>query len=1105
MGQMKKLSGKLLVANRGEIATRIFRTAAELELPTVAVFSSDDASSLHTRKADEAYQLPGRGVAAYLDVEAIINAAKATGATMIHPGYGFLSENPELPLACKANDIIFVGPSAEAISLFGDKHRARTLAEEQGVPVIPGTSAPTSLEEARHFLAQQGDAAGIMVKAVAGGGGRGIRPVTSASELDEAFTRAASEAESGFGNGDLFVEKMITDARHIEVQILGDGSEVSHLWERDCSLQRRRQKLLELAPAPYLNETVRQNILDAAMRLVQAVGYQNLGTVEFLLDRNSDAFYFIEVNPRIQVEHTVTEEITGLDLVELQLRLAQGFTLADLELTTAQIPEPRGTAMQLRINTEKLSETGETKPASGLLNAFDMPAGRGIRVDSYAYTGYRTNPSFDPLLAKLIVHSSSRHLEDVLHKGYRALCECHIAGVSTNLGLLQALVQHPVLSQGPFNTDFVSHHTGELITAATESHPQLYFDMADTDVAPSTSAAKNTVVLPEGHQGVYSPYQGTVVSVDVSAGEVITAGQQLAVLEAMKMEHVITAKAGGLVTELFITPGDILDESQLLLAIETDGDVTLDELEQQQEVVDLDAIRPDLAEILERKAKTLDENRPEAVAKRRKRNQRTARENLSDLIDEGSFVEYGALTLAAQRRRRSIEDLVERSPADGIITGVAQINGDLFDAPDNRAAVMTYDFTVFAGTQGVHNHWKTDRLIDIAEQGRMPMVVFAEGGGGRPGDDDYEGFPGIDTFNHFSRLSALVPIVSIVSGRCFAGNAALLGLSDVIIATQYSNIGMGGPAMVEGGGLGVVSADEIGPSEIQASNGVIDILVEDEAEAVAVAKKYLSYFQGTVKDWKAPDQRAMRTLVPENRLRVYEVRRVIETLADEDSMLELRAGFGRNMVTALIRIEGRPVGVIANDPKHMGGAIDSDAADKAARFMQLCDSFDIPLLNFCDTPGIMVGPEVEKTALVRHAARMFLAGSNLSVPLFTVALRKAYGLGAGGMAGGDIKAPVFAVSWPTGEFGAMGLEGQIRLGYKAELEAVEDPQERKQLFDDMVAMAYQTGKALVGATRFDIDDVIDPADTRFWLSNILASMRPPAPRDGKKRPMIDSW
>ncbi|MFY0614470.1 MAG: carbamoyl-phosphate synthase large subunit [Hyphomicrobiaceae bacterium] len=1129
-------TGKLLVANRGEIAVRICRAASELGLETVVVYPADDSASLHTRKADVAVQLPGRGVAAYLDRGAIVAAACEAGATLVHPGYGFLAEDAEFARQCEAAGIQFVGPAPETLALFGDKHAARALAKKLNVPTLPGTSAPTSVEQARDFFETQDAGAAIMIKAVAGGGGRGMRPVHALADLDDAFQRCHSEALAGFGNGDLYVERLISQARHIEVQIIGDGQEVAHLWERDCSLQRRRQKLVEIAPAPGIDVTLRQKLFDASLRLAAAASYQSLGTFEFLVDTQTGSYYFIEANPRIQVEHTVTEEVTGLDLVQLQLLLARGRSLNDLGLKDSDRFKPRGFAVQARINMETMTTDGDAKPGGGTLAAFEPPSGRGVRVDSYGYAGYTTNPSFDSLLAKLIVHSGSSTdgYSDAITKAYRALCEFKIAGVPTNVAFLQSLLSLEAVRQGHFDTTFVEGLFSAGGDLADGDHPHLFFDhllgendtsrraglagakLDDADplavLAYGQAARATDTHVPQhstsdepaaGLIGVRAPLQGTIVTVSVAAGDAVRRGTQLAVMSAMKMEHVVIAEASGVVQTVQVDVGDTIWEDQLLMALEPGEDAG--DLHETTEQVDLDFIRPDLAELLERRAATRDANRPDAVARRRRTNQRTTWENIDDLVEAGSFVEYGPLVVAAQRQRRTLDDLMKRSPADGLITGVGKVNGDLFGDPDARTAVMAYDYTVFAGTQGVHNHWKTDRLLDVAERGRMPLVLFAEGGGGRPGESDYGGFVGQNTFQHFGKLSGLVPMVGIVSGRCFAGNAALLGCCDVIIATANANIGMGGPAMIEGGGLGIFSPEDIGSMADQVPNGVVDIAVDDEIEAVAVAKKYLGYFQGKVDEWSAPDQRTMRTLVPENRLRVYEVRNVIKTLADEGSFLELRQAFGRTIITSFIRVEGRAVGVVANDPNHLGGAIDSDGADKGARFMQLCDAFDIPILNFCDTPGIMVGPEVEKTGLVRHAARMFLTSNNLTVPFFTVVLRKAYGLGAIAMAGGNFRAPYYTVSWPTGEFGPMGLEGQVKLGYRAELAAIDDPEERRAFYDKMVEESYLDGKALMRSQSFPIDDTIDPAETRFWLANLLASIRPPAPRDGKKRPMIDAW
>jgi acetyl-CoA carboxylase carboxyltransferase component len=522
-------------------------------------------------------------------------------------------------------------------------------------------------------------------------------------------------------------------------------------------------------------------------------------------------------------------------------------------------------------------------------------------------------------------------------------------------------------------------------------------------------------------------------------------------------------------------------------------------------VADGDGIRPELLELRARVACTLDAARPEAVAKRRKTGQRTARENIADLIDSGTFVEYGGLALAAQRQRLSEEELIEASPADGLIAGIGAVNGAACGEERARTMVLAYDYTVFAGTQGGMSHKKLDRMLGLAAQWRLPVVLFAEGGGGRPNDTDMPWVAGLDTpsFLGFAALSGLAPRVGIASGRCFAGNAALLGCCDVIIATENSSIGMGGPAMIEGGGLGVCTPEEVGPIAVQSKNGVVDVRVANEAEAVAAAKKYLGYFQGAQPAWTCAGQDALRAALPERRRRAYKIHPLIETLCDDGSVLELRREFGVGLVTALVRIEGRPFGLIANNSYHLGGAVDADAADKGARFLQLCDAFDLPVISLCDTPGFMVGPKAETTALVRHVSRLFVAAASLRVPFFTVVLRKGYGLGAQAMAGGHFHAPFFTVAWPTGEFGGMGIEGAVRLGLRKELAAIDAPAEREKLFDAAVAHAYERGKAISMASYLEIDAVIDPAETRSWILRGLKSV--PKPTPGDRRRFIDTW
>jgi acetyl-CoA carboxylase carboxyltransferase component len=599
---------------------------------------------------------------------------------------------------------------------------------------------------------------------------------------------------------------------------------------------------------------------------------------------------------------------------------------------------------------------------------------------------------------------------------------------------------------------------------------------------------------------ITAEFAATVVRVDVSPDQAVEVGGPLLVLEAMKMEHVITAPVGGVATGLTVAIGDTVSPGEALLTISpTDGDGAIPAGDRSLGPTSEEE-RPDLAALIERKRILDDEARPEAVAKRHALGRRTARDNLADLCDPDSFEEYGGFVLAAQRVRRDKEELVQRTPADGVIAGLARIGGQ-------RCAVVSYDYMVMAGTQGMAGHHKQDRFFELIKKLRLPVVLFAEGGGGRPGDTDYPVVSGntVKSFALFAELSGLVPTVGIGSGRCFAGNAALLGCCDVVIATPEANIGMGGPAMIEGGGLGSFRPEDVGPVDVQSPNGVIDLLAADDADAVLLAKRYLGYFHGAVDGWDCADQSALRHMVPVNRKRVYDTDRVIALLADTDSTTALRSAYGIGITTVLARIEGRPVGLIVNNPKHLGGAIDADAADKASRFMQLCDAHDLPIVFLCDTPGFMVGPEAEQTAQVRRFSRMFVTGASLTVPVITIILRKAYGLGALGMAAGSFHSPLLTAAWPTGELGGMNIEGAVQLGSRRELDAVEDPDERARLFEEKVAQVYEHSRAMDAAEIFELDDVIDPADTRRRIVNTLRSCPEPPPRTGKKRPMIDTW
>jgi acetyl/propionyl-CoA carboxylase alpha subunit/acetyl-CoA carboxylase carboxyltransferase component len=1069
----------VLIANRGEIALRIIRTATELGIQTVAVYAEDDADSPHVHAADAAIGLRGAGPEAYLDHAEILGAAKKSGAGLIHPGYGFLSENADFARVCRAAGYTFVGPDADVLELAGNKSSARGAAIAAGLPVLAATEGPTTVDDVRAFFAAHDG--GIMIKALAGGGGRGMRSVHSADQIDDAYRQCAAEAQLGFGNPALFAEALLGAARHIEVQVVGAPAgyqtRALALGDRDCSIQRRYQKLVEIAPAQGLSDTLRRELHQAAARLCATIGLRGLATVEFLVA--GDRYVFLEVNPRIQVEHTITEETTGVDLVAVQLAIAGGASYYQLGLPagiasdgTEVIGEPaarRGIAIQARVNMETFAADGSVVPAAGTLTVFSPPSGPGVRVDTYGRPGLVTSPRYDSLLAKVITHVQGSSFAAAARKARTALGEFSIEGIRTNIGFLRELLSESEIQSGMVATGFLDEKIPELAAAALARQH-------DIRLAP--------VELYPGEEVLRAQLAGTVVEV-APEGVEFGAGGQLVVLEAMKMQHALVAPDALRTVRSLVTPGQVVGTGDPLLVFARTG--AGGDGEFAAAAVDLDWPRGDLEEVRERHLLTLDEGRHAAVAKRHKQGRRTARENIADLADAGSFVEYGALAIAAQRTRRSEEDLIANTPADGLVAGLATIGADKFGRAAAEAVVVSYDYTVLAGTQGMRNHAKTDRVFELAGRKRLPVVLFAEGGGGRPGDTDVGGAAGLDvpTFRMLAGLSGRVPLVAVVSGRCFAGNAALAGVCDVIIATPDANIGMGGPAMIEGGGLGAYPPEAIGPIDVQRHNGVVSLVARDEAHAVSLAKQYLSYFQGSVDDWEAPDPRLARHVVPQNRLRAYDVHRAIEAIVDKGSVLELRPDYGVGIVTALVRVAGVAYGLLANSSHHLGGAIDAEAADKAGDFLALCESFRLPMVSLCDTPGFMVGPDAEKEAAVRRFGRMFVLGARLTVPLGMIILRKGYGLGAMAMAGGSFRAPQFTVAWPTGEIGGMGLEGAVRLGFSKELAAVTDPAERLQLFDKLVAAAYEHGKALRSATTFELDDVIDPADSRAWITRLL--------------------
>lgn len=593
------------------------------------------------------------------------------------------------------------------------------------------------------------------------------------------------------------------------------------------------------------------------------------------------------------------------------------------------------------------------------------------------------------------------------------------------------------------------------------------------------------LVLKPVNQSIVSPLAAAVISIDVSDGQTVAKDQIVAIVESMKMQTALTAPVAGTVANLSIALGATIQAGQLVCEIKpTDADSVADSAP----MIEATGTDNSLQQLNQQLAFTHDDARPEAVAKRHAKAYRTARENLYDLCDDESFVEYGQLAVAAQRDRKTAESLKTDTPADGVITGLATINSAEFGPQASQVAVIVNDYSVLAGTQGYFHHRKIDRILDQASKFGLPVVMYTEGGGGRPGDTDVKTqIAGLDvpSFANWAGLSGRVPLIAVNNGYCFAGNAALFGCADIRIATKTSWIGMAGPAMIEGGGLGSFKPTDIGPIDMQASNGVVDLVADNEAHATDLAQSCLGYFQGDIQTWQAADQQQLREMMPADRRYAYDIRNIIVQLADTNSFQELTQAHGQGIITGFIRIEGRAMGLIANNCRVLGGAVDAEAADKAARFITLCDSFSIPVLSLCDTPGFMVGPESEEQAAVHRMAQLFIAGAKMTTPMVTIFLRKGYGLGAMAMAGGSFHRPIYSAAWPSGEFGGMGLEGAVQLGFKKELDAQPDSAAREVLFNQLVDTMYEKGRATEAAAHLEIDAVIDPADTRMAVITAL--------------------
>jgi len=1110
---------RVLISNRGEIAIRVARAASALGIESVGVYAPVDALSLHTRFTTESCEIGARAatngdpVRAYLDAATLVQTAKASGCDCVHPGYGFLAENAAFAAMCAAEGIAFIGPSPAMIDLFGHKIRARALAQALGIPVVPGSAeALESASEAVELARDLGYP--VMLKAAGGGGGRGMRAVAHSDDMAEAFARCQSEAEAAFGDRSVFVEKLVARPRHIEVQILADmHGNVVHLHERDCSVQLRNQKLIEVAPAPWLDPDLRQRILADAVKLVQAAGYVNAGTVEFLVCPERGEYFFMECNARIQVEHTVTEQVTGIDLVEAQFHIAAGATLESLGLRDQHaVAAPRGFAVQVRIVAQ----------GAGTLTAYKEPSGPGVRVDACGYLGYAPPPQFDPLLAKLICQSTSAlSFASAVDRTLRALDEFHIAGLPTNREHLRAILAHPIFRAGDVRTSWLAEapeltRTGR--TPGSEGTGALaLFDRQASVVSRGTSSAiapkppeLPALTVAHGQQGVECPMAGSVVELSIERGAAVSAGDTLMIISAMKMETAITAPCSGVVTDMQgLAVGDSVAAGQVVAVI-APADETGAQPSPQRHGDDTWA--PVLAEVRTLQslahARLAPGSEDPGVVRQRSRGKLTCRERIALLLDEGTFREMGSLAGFA-----SYDDdgnVAAFTPANHV-GGWGKIDG-------RTAVVCADDFTSRGGHADGAIGQKSLYLDRLSVELRSPSVRMLDGssGGGsvaamvpkqqhkgessaqesagaiRAGRPRVTGGGGSFLPPHlgstlYAEQLCTVPVVNMLLGSVVGIGAAkaVLGHFSVMVR-DIAQLFVAGPPVVSHAMGYDITKEDLGGWHIHCRNGSVDNLAETEQDAAAMVRRFLSYLPSSVYDAPPlerpnpddpPDRREdeLFTLIPRKRTTTFDIRRAIRLMADKGSFFEIGPLWGTDQVSGFVRFNGYPLGVIASDSRHAnGGALTADGCDKLKRHLDLCDLFHLPVLNLIDNPGFAVGLEHEITGTIRKGGEWMIAFAQVSVPIFSVIMRRSFGVAGNNYATPSARASV-RVAWPAADVGGIPPEGGIEAAYKRQLAEAADPAALRAEINARIEKA----RGPVGPlNRFEIEEMIDPRDTR---------------------------
>lgn len=1122
---MKKLN-RVLVSNRGEIAIRIAKAATSLGMESVSVYPRIDAKALHPRYTTHTTEIPGEAGDAYLNVETMIKTAQSFDCDCVHPGYGFLSENADFAARCEASGITFIGPPSEALSLFGDKVHARNLVQSLGIPVVPGSEKAIENADSAATLAGK-IGYPVMLKASAGGGGRGMRLVQEPNEMPQSFERCRSEAESAFGNGAVFMEKFIERPRHIEVQILADHlGHVVHLYERDCSVQIRNQKVIEIAPAANLNSDIRERLYADAVQLIKAAPYSNAGTIEFLVVPESGEYFFIECNPRIQVEHTVSEMVTGVDLVETQFQLAAGESLSNLGLGNQEtIPPPRGFAVQVRVVAQ----------GAGNITAYKEPSGAGIRVDACGYTGWTPPPQFDPLLGKVIgLSNSTNSLISALDRTLTATNEYHIEGLPNNLEQLRSILRSKSLREGDARTTFLMEEP-RLLNNRSVGAPSKALTLLTQEARTLATVAKGGgkfltpqhenlgITVDTGKRGAEAPMAGTVVEVLAKVGDIVNSGDSIMIISAMKMETEVTAPCSGTLFDLLpLSVGDSVNAGQVLAVITpNDASVYAQQMDEEHNWTALLEEAKTLKNLAE--TRLAPGSTDPGVVRQRKRGKLTCRERIHLLCDKDSFREIGSLAGFA-----SYDD-------DGCIDAFTPANhiGGWGKIEGRTAIVCADDFTSRGGHADGAIAEKSRYLDKLSLELKCPSLRLLDGssGGGsvatmvpkqkkegesaaqestgaiKSGRPRVAGgggsfLPGHLGSSLYTKQLHTVPVVNLLLGSVVGIGAAkaVLGHFSVMVR-DISQLFVAGPPVVQHAMGYEITKEDLGAWHIHCTNGSVDNLAESEEEAVAMTKRFLSYLPSSVYETPpclpssdSPNRREeeLLTMIPRKRTTTFDIRKVINLIVDKDSFFEIGHLWGTDQVTGLVRCNGYPLGVIASDSRHAnGGALTADGCDKLRRHIDTCDLFHIPILNLVDNPGFAVGLEHEMTGTIRKGGEWMIAFAQVNVPIFTVLMRRSFGV-AGNNYATPLESPSVRIVWPAADVGGIPPEGGIEAAYKRQLAESDNPEA---LRAELYARIESARGSIGPLNRFEMEEMVDPRDTRRyvceWVENAYRMISQP--------------